>query len=287
MFLKRMVRKVGRKRFTYWALVESVRTERGPRQRVVAHLGELRPTEQSGWARLARCLDRKDRPALSLFDPPPHAEPPDDPDVQVRLKGIRLQNLRDFGDVWLAWGLWRLLGLDQLLAGVMQDGREEVPWPVMAAILTIARFCEPSSERRIETTWYRRTALEDLLGVEAEKVNTDRLYRALAQLLPHKDAIEKHLVGRLGDLFDLKYDLLLYDMTSTFFEGQCAANPMALRGYSRDSRPDCLQVCIGLVVSADGMPLGHEVFDGNRGDATTVQEMVEKIEAKYGRASRV
>ena len=158
---------------------------------------------------------------------------------------------------------------------------------MVAAILTIARFCEPSSELHIETTWYRRTALEDLLGVAVEKIHTDRLYAGLDWLLPHKEAIEKHLKERLGDLFDLKYELLLYDVTSTYFEGQCAANSLAQRGYSRDSRPDCLQVCIGLVVTDDGLPLGYEVFAGNRNDATTVEEIVEAMEKKYGRASRI
>jgi transposase len=282
-----MMRRVGRKRRTYWALVESVRTERGPRQRVVAHLGELKAHEESGWAHLARRLDRQDRPQPSLFDPPACPVPEEGRYVWVKVKGVRLERLRDFGDVWLALGLWRLLGLDDLLSRLMPAGREDVPWPVVAAILAIARFCEPSSELHIEDTWYRRTALDDLVGVASEQVHTDRLYGGLDQLLPHKEAIERHLKGRIGDLFDLKYDLLLYDITSTYFEGQCLANPMAKRGYSRDSRPDCVQVCIGLVVTTDGMPLGYEVFDGNTNDSTTVEEIVEAMEAKYGRASRV
>jgi hypothetical protein len=207
--------------------------------------------------------------------------------VEVHLQGVRFERLRDFGDVWLALGLWRLLGLDTLLAEKMPDGRQEVPWPALAAILTIARFCEPSSELHIEDHWYARTALEDLLGVPAPKVYTDRLYAGLDRLLEHKDSLEKHLQGRLGDLFDLKYELLLYDVTSTYFEGLCAANPMAQRGYSRDSRPDCLQVCIGLVVTEDGMPLGHEVFDGNTHDSQTLETIVKAMEAKYGRAHRI
>jgi len=157
----------------------------------------------------------------------------------------------------------------------------------VAAILTVARFCEPSSELRIETTWYRRTALEDLLHVRPEKVHTDRLYTGLDELLPHKETIEKHLKGRLGQLFDLDYELLLYDVTSTYFEGQCKRNPQAKRGYSRDKRPDCLQVCIALVVTTDGMPLGYEVFDGNRHDSTTVEEIVTTMENKHGKANRV
>ena len=286
MFLKRLERRKGRKKHTYWALVESIRTAKGSRHRVVAYLGDLKKNERNGWAGLGRRLDKKDRPHPSLFDPPSYPEPDDDVEL-VRIKGIRLERPRDFGDVWLALGLWRLLGLDKLLSRVMPSGREEVPWPVVAAILTIARLCEPSSELHIEDTWYRRTSLEDLLGVAVEQVHTDRLYAGLDQLLSHKQTIEKHLKERLGDLFDLKYELLLYDITSTYFEGQCRSNPMAQRGYSRDSRPDCLQVCIGLVVTTDGMPLGYEVFDGNTGDSTTVETIVAAMEAKYGRASRV
>jgi transposase len=286
MFLKRLERRQGRKKHTYWALVESVRTARGSRHRVVAYLGNLKKSERNGWAGLGRRLDKKDRPHPSLFDPPSYPEPADDLEL-VRIKGIRLERSRDFGDVWLALGLWRLLGLDTLLSRVMPAGKEEVSWPIVAAILTIARLCEPSSELHIEDTWYRRTSLDDLLGVAVEQVYTDRLYAGLDQLLPHKPTIEKHLKERLGDLFDLKYELLLYDMTSTYFEGQCLANPMAQRGYSRDSRPDCKQVCIGLVVTTDGIPLGYEVFDGNTGDSTTVEAIVTAMEAKYGQASRV
>jgi len=287
MFLKRLTRRKNGKGHTYWALVESFRTAKGPRHRVVAYLGELNKSQKSGWAKLGRKLAKKDRPQRSLFDPPPHEEPDEDRHVHVDLKGIRLERLRDFGDVWLALGLWRLLGLDELLARSMASGKEEVPWPAVAAILTIARFCEPSSELHIEETWYPRTALEDLLGVASTKVHTDRLYEALDRLLEHKEAIESHLKERLGDLFDVKYDLLLYDITSTYFEGLCQGNPMAKRGYSRDSRADCPQVCIGLIVTTDGMPLGYEVFDGNTSDSTTVQQMVERIEDKYGRANRV
>jgi transposase len=289
MFLKRCQRRKSGKKHTYWALVESYRTARGSRQRVVAYLGELRAGERSGWSQLGRTLSgrRRTRPQRSLFDPPgqpPHGETEL---VRVRLKDVRFERLRDFGDVWLAWGLWRLLELDVLLQRLLPRGREDVPWEQVAAILTIARFCEPSSELHIEDTWYRRTALEDLLGVAVEKVHTDRLYAGLDQLLPHKTAIERHLKQRLGDLFDLHYDLLLYDITSTYFEGACARNPLARRGYSRDSRPDCLQVLIGLVVTEDGLPLGYEVFSGNRNDSTTIEEIVDAMEAKYGRAQRV
>ena len=289
MFLRRCERHKNGKRHTYWALVESYRTGRGSRQRVVAYLGELSSRQKSGWAQLGRTLagKRKRPPQPSLFDPPRYDEAIDEEPVRIDLKRVRFERLRDFGDVWMGWGLWRLLELDLLLERLLSEGREDVPWPQVAAILTLARFCEPSSELHIEQTWYRRTALEDLLGVPVEKVHTDRLYAGLDQLLPHKETIERHLKERLGTLFDLKCDLLLYDITSTYFEGQCAANPLAKRGYSRDSRPDCLQVLIGLVVTDDGMPLGYEVFAGNRNDSTTIQEIVESMERKYGRADRV
>jgi len=286
-FLRRYERRSGGRKRTYWALVESIRTKRGSRQRIVAYLGELAASEQSGWAQLGRSLSGKQRPQLSLFDPPHYDDPSNDEPVLVNLNGIRLERLRDFGDVWMALGLWRLLGLDSFLQSLAEPGHEEVPWPVVAAILTIARFCKPSSELHIETTWYRGTALEDLLGVPVEKIHTDRLYDGLDWLLPQKSRIEKHLKERLGSLFDLGYDLLLYDVTSTYFEGECAGNDLAKRGYSRDSRPDCLQVCIGLVVTTDGIPLGYEVFAGNRHDSTTVEEIVEAMERKYGRANRV
>jgi transposase len=298
MFLRRFHKRKNGKAHVYWALVETYRTAKGPRQRIVSYLGELKESERSGWAQLAAKLDGNANEQetstdiqRSLFDPPARHDEVDarfgSQPVLVDLKGIRLERSRDFGDIWLAWGLWRLLGLDTLLEQEMPRGRAEVPWHLVAAILTIARFCEPSSELHIETTWYRRTALEDLLHVRPEKVHTDRLYAGLDELLPHKETIEKHLKGRLGQLFDLDYELLLYDVTSTYFEGQCKGNPQAKRGYSRDKRPDCLQVCIALVVTTDGMPLGYEVFDGNRHDSTTVEEIVTTMENKHGKANRI
>ncbi len=287
MFLRRCERRKNGKQHTYWALVESYRTARGSRQRIVAYIGELKADEQNGWVQLGRRLDKKSRPQPSLFDPPHYDDPIDEESVEVDLKGVRLERLRDFGDIWLALGLWRLLGLDTLLSDRMPPGREQVPWPIVAAILTIGRFCEPSSELHIEDSWYSRTALEDLLSVSPQKVHTDRLYAGLDWLLAHKQAIEKHLKERLGELFDLKYELLLYDVTSTYFEGECRSNPMAKHGYSRDNRPDCLQVCIGLVVTDDGMPLGYEVFDGNTHDSKTVEQIVRAMESKYGRANRI
>jgi transposase len=287
MFLRRCERRKDGKVHSYWALVESYRTKKGSRQRVVTYLGELKPSEHSGWAQLGRRLDGKQRPQPSLFDPPPVEEAGDDAPVLVQLKGVRLERLRDFGDVWLGLGLWRLLGLDVVLDKLLPRGREDIPWPLVVAILVLARFCEPSSELHIEHTWYQKSALEELLGVPAAKVYTDRLYQGLDWLLPQKAALEKYLKDRLGNLFDLHYDLLLYDVTSTYFEGQCRGNPLAQRGYSRDSRPDCPQVCIGLVVTEEGIPLGYEVFAGNTHDSKTIPAMVAAMETKYGRAQRV
>jgi transposase len=289
MFLRRYQRRKNGKPHTYWALAESHRTAKGSRQKIVAYLGELTSDEQDGWAKLGAHLDGKPqrRPERSLFDPPKQDTPRDDEPLLVKLSSIRLERTRDFGDVWLAWGLWRMLGLDSLLEELLEPGRETVSWSAMAAILTIARFCEPSSELHIADTWYRRTALEELLDVVPEQVHTDRLYKALDQLLPHKEALEKHLRERLGELFELQCDLLLYDVTSTYFEGELAGCPLAKRGYSRDSRPDRPQVCIGLVVTEEGFPLGYEVFAGNTHDSQTVQTMIEALEKKYGSLHRV
>jgi transposase len=207
--------------------------------------------------------------------------------VSVKVREIQVEGTRDFGDVYLGWVLWRALRLHELLREKIPQGREEVAWPLVAAVLALARFCDPSSELHIEDTWYRRTALEDLLGVSSESINTDRLYRGLDEVLPHKEAIERHLKERFATLFDASFDLVLYDVTSTYFEGLMEANPQAKRGHSRDKRPDCLQVCIALQVTPEGLPIGYEVFAGNRNDMTTLQEIVEGMERKHGTIGRV
>jgi transposase len=189
--------------------------------------------------------------------------------------------------VFLAWHLWRLLGLDELLEERMERGGEQIPWPVMAFILTAARLIAPSSELAIEERFYPGTALDDICGVAPEQVNKDRLYRALDHLLPHKAALEAHLKSRIGTLFEEPFDILLYDLTSTYFEGLAEGNPQACRGYSRDHRSDCVQVVIGLVVTKSGLPLGYEVFAGNRSEPTTLDEMMAKMEQLHGKASRI
>jgi len=268
------------KTHSYWRLVRSVRRGRKVFQETVAHLGELDGQGRARARRLALQITGR-REQYELFEAAAGAP------VSVRLEQVRLERARRFGDVWLGWRLWGALELEQFCAARLAEGRERVPWATMAAILVIARLCEPSSELHIAEDWYRRTALSDLLGVAEERINDDRLYRALDRLLPHKRALEAHLKQRLGALFALDYELLLYDVTSTYFEGQAAANALARRGHSRDHRPDCKQVCIGLVVTREGMPLGYEVFAGNRTDVTTVEEIVGTMESRYGQARRV
>ena len=279
MYLRRCYRQKDGKRHGYWALVESYRTSRGPRQRVVAYLGEMDAAGRLGLhqqaAGPAAVAQRR------LFG---DVEPQW---VEVDLKRIAVERKRAFGGPWLGLQLCRRVGLVDFIERTLATGKEEIPWPLMAQILILARLCNPSSELHIAEHFYESSALSDLLGVAAEKVNEDRLYRALDQLLPHKEALEKHLKNRLGELFELDYDLLLYDVTSTYFEGEAKQIPLAQRGYSRDHRPDCKQVNIALVVSREGIPLGYQLFAGNRNDVTTLEEIVDRIERLYGKANRI
>jgi len=285
-FLRRNKRKKNGETYEYWSLVESMRTSRGPRQRTVATIGKLPGLDEEarvGWEHIGDILDGKVRQRDFL-----KVSEPDAPEwATVDVRGVSVERLRRFGDVFLGLALWRRLRLDKFFDETMAPGREEIPWSMMACILALARFCSPSSELQIADFWYGKTALEDLLGVPAEKVYDQRLYRGLDALLPLKDDIFRHLQKTYGELFGTRFDILLYDITSTYFEGSGAANPQAKRGYSRDKRPDCVQVCIGLVVTPEGLPLAYEVFDGNRTDVTTVEEIVETMRAKYGHERRV
>jgi transposase len=299
MFIRQYFKNENGRRAAYWALVESYRTQRGPRQRVVAWLGKLDEAGRLGVRQAAlssevlkdTSADKSQAPSLAAksqqqfeFDddtsaPKPHW-------VEVNAAGVRVENLRHFGGPWLAMELIRLLKLDEFLDRVMPRGQETIAWSLSSLILVIARLLEPSSELHTAEQWYPKTALPDLLGVPEKHVDDNRLYRTLDQLLPHKAKLETHLKNRLGELFDLEYDLLLYDITSTYFEGE-ANFDLAQRGYSRDKRGDCKQVCIGLVVSRCGMPLGYEVFAGNTADVTTVEHIVETMEGRYGKSDRI
>jgi transposase len=279
MFIRPCYRRKNGKRHAYWALMESYRTARGPRQRVVAYLGQLDEPRRLG---VKGAAEGKTGPRQKKFfdDVRPQW-------AEVDVKRVRVENRRDFGGPWLGLELVDQLGLKEFLDRTIPSGREAIPWSLMALTLVLCRLCQPSSELHIAEHFYAQSALPDLLGIPAEKINEQRLYRALDVLLPHKESLEIFLKDRLGELFGLEYDLLLYDVTSTYFEGQAEGNPLAQRGYSRDHRPDCKQVCIGLVVSKCGMPLGYEVFAGNRSDVTTLQEIVRTMERRYGRADRI
>ena len=279
MFLRKVTIKKNRARHNYWALVESVRTERGPRQRIVSYLGD---TDDAG--RLGVLQAALGHPGVqgSLFE-----ETPAPTWVEVDSSRVRMERSRRFGDVWLALELIEKLGLRELWEKLLPDIHPKIPWARLAEVLVVSRFCEPSSELHIAEQFYQSSALADLLGIPDEEIYPQRLYRALDQLVEHKDAVQKHLKERLGELFAINYDILLYDVTSTYFEGEEKKNPQARRGYSRDSRPDCKQVCIGLVVTKGGIPLGYEVFEGNRHDSKTVKTIIAKMEALYGKSDRV
>jgi transposase len=290
MFLRRNRRKVDGECYEYWTLVKTVRTAKGPRQEVVATLGKepgLESPTRHGWEAVADLLEgRTPAPVQGQLGQPLASVPPPQW-AQVDLSGVRVERVRDFGQVYLGLSLWRRLGLHKLLEQLIEPGQEEVPWELTACILTLARFCGQRSELEVAQRWYAESVLEDLLGVSWEQVNPPRLYRGLDVLHQHKEQLCQHLVKRYRDWFGVQFEFLLYDVTSTYFEGQAQANQKAARGYSRDHRSDCKQVNIGLVVTPEGLPIGYEVFAGNTTDVTTVEDMVEMMERKYGQAQRV
>ena len=281
MYLRHTTRHKDGKIHVYWQLVRSVRHGGKVVQETVAQLGELDGEGRARAKALARSIRGREEEQRQLFEGGEPAKA-----LAVKLDEIRLERFRSFGSVWLGWLLWRALGLDELLRELLPPKHEKVSWAEVIGILVIGRLCEPSSELHVAEHWYRTTALEDLLRVSTEHIYDERLYRALDRVLTHKGAIERHLVQRLGELFDLDYDLLPYDVTSTYFEG--VADPeIAKRGYSRDHRPDCVQVNIALVVTREGMPLGYEIFSGNTTDVTTVKQIVENMEERFGKVNRV
>jgi transposase len=281
MYLRHSIRKKDGKVHRYWRLVRSVRVGRRVIQQTVAQLGEVDELGRIQARALARRLIGTPEQALLFNDGNEHLA------VPVRLKGVRIERSLRFGDVYLSLALWRGTGLEQLCERLLPIGKESISWAKMAALLVTARLCEPSSELHIAEDWYRRTALADLLQLGEQEVTKERLYRALDHLLEHKSALEAHLSKRCGELFAAENEVLLYDVTSTYFEGQAERNPQAQRGYSRDHRPDCKQVCIAVVVTFDGFPLGYEVFAGNTHDSRTLQTIVTTMEARHGVLGRV
>ncbi len=288
MFLRSNHRIKDGKDHTYWSLVETVRTPDGPRQRTLCYLGELNGSAQARWLKTIEVFNEQgEAEQLKLF--PSHIEPPeDDPQVaRVLLNKVRLERTRQFGACYLGLELWKRLELDHFFEEAIDEAPADVPWSRIAALLTINRLCAPGSELAVEQRWYPLTALDDLLGIEEGKINDTRLYRCLDQILPHKTKLEGHLKERYGSLFGAEFDVLLYDLTSTYVEGAAEDNPMMRRGYSRDHRPDCEQMVIALIVNSEGFPFSYETFDGNRADVSTVETILRMVERKYGKARRI
>jgi hypothetical protein len=290
MFLRCKRRFKNGKAHRYYSVVESRRLP-GNRvvQRQVLYLGEINDSQEAAWRKTLEVFDEQRRSAcqMSLF-PEDREIPPDAVNgLGLRMTEMALRRSRSFGDCWLGLTLWRELGLDSFWTDCLADERGEVAWERVLAILAINRLVAPGSEWRVHREWFLQTALDTLLGVDFAAVAKDRLYRCLDRLLEHKDALQRHLVERWRTLFDAKFDVLLYDLTSTYFEGLCAQNPKAKHGYSRDGRPDCRQVVIALVVTPDGLPLAYEVMPGNTSDRTTLKSFLAKIESLYGRADRI
>ena len=289
MFLRRNRRTVRGECYEYWTLVKTVRTAHGPRQAIVACLGKtpgLESRTRHGWETVADLLEGR-TPATQGRLGEDLSAAPQAPWAQVDLRGVRVERVREFGQIYLALSLWRRLGLHTLLKEILAAGQEDVPWELTACILTVARFCGQRSELEVAERWYADSALEDLLGVPFGHINDARLYRGLDVLHAHKEQLCTHLLKRYQDWFGVEFEFLLYDVTSTYFEGQALGNEKAARGYSRDHRPDCKQVNLGLVVTPEGLPIGYEVFAGNTADVTSVEAMVELMEKKYGQAKRL
>src|SRR5215831_526584 len=288
MFLRPNRRSKDGKEHTYWSLVETIRTADGPRQKTLCYLGELNGSAQARWLKTVEVFNEQgEREQLKLF-PAEVEAPADDPQVaRVLVNQVGLERVRQFGACWLGWELWRRLGLDGFFAERLDGQAADVPWSRVAAVLAINRLCAPGSELAIEERWYPSTALDDLLGIAEGKINDTRLYRCLDRILPHKTQLEQHLKQRYGELFGAEFDVLLYDLTSTYVEGAADKNPMMARGYSRDHRPDCEQMVIALIVNHEGFPFSYETFNGNRADVSTMETILRMVERKYGKARRI
>lgn len=288
MFLRPNRRSKDGKDHTYWSLVETVRTADGPRQKTLCYLGELNGSAPARWLKTVDVFNAQgEAEQLKLF-PSEVEPPPDDPQVaRVLLSKVRLERTRQFGACWLGLELWKRLALDRFFEQHLDAEPADMAWSRVAAVLAINRLCAPGSELAIEQRWYPSTALDDLLEIEDGKLNDTRLYRCLDRILPHKTQLERHLKARYGELFGAEFDVLLYDLTSTYVEGAAEKNPMMRRGYSRDHRPDCEQMVIALIVNSEGFPFSYETFDGNRADVSTMETILRMVERKYGKARRI
>ena len=290
MFLRSNKRIKDGKEHRYYTVVESRRLSSGKvAQRQVLYLGEINDSQKAAWRKTLEVFDENQHrfTSLSLFaeDRPVPADALDS--VQVKLNEMKLERARPFGNCWLGCELWRQLQLDQFWEEKLPPGREDVPWADVLELLVVNRLIDPGSEFRIHRQWFDHSAMDALLAHDFAVAAKDRLYRCLDRLLEHKDALFVHLQQRWKDLFDADFDLLLYDLTSTYVEGEAELNPKARYGYSRDGRPDCKQVVIALVVTPAGLPLAYEVMPGNTSDKTTLRSFLDKIESMYGKARRV
>jgi transposase len=288
MFLRAHQRSKDGKAHSYWSLVETVRTSAGPRQKTLCYLGELNGSAQARWLKSIEVFNEQgESEQLKLF-PSEQEVPEDDPQVaRVLVQQVRLEWTRQFGACYLGWELWKQLELDRFLEQAIDEQAADVAWSRVAALLAINRLCAPGSELAIEQRWYPSTALDDLLEIPKGKINDTRLYRCLDRILPHKTKLEQHLKQRYGELFGAEFDVLLYDLTSTYVEGAAENNPIMRRGYSRDHRPDCEQMVIALIVNNEGFPFSYETFDGNRADVSTMETILRMVERKYGKARRI
>src|SRR3974390_1290602 len=286
MFLRPNHRSKDGKNHTYWSLVETVRTPDGPRQRTLCYRGELNGSAHARWQKTVEVFNEQgESTQLKLF--PSEVETPDDPNVaRVLVKKVRVERTQRFGDCYLGRELWSRLGLEGVFGQHLDGDSADVLWSRVVAVLAINRLCAPGSELAVEQHWYPSTALDDLLHIGKGKINDTRLYRCLDRLLPLKSKIEQHLKQRYGELFQAEFDVLLYDLTSTYVEGAAEENPLMRRGYSRDHRPDCEQLVLALIVNPDGFPFSYELFDGNRADVTTVEAILRPVDRKHGKARR-
>jgi transposase len=290
MFLRSTSRKKDGKEHRYFSIVESHRLSSGKMaQRTVLYLGEVNDQQAAAWRKSLEVFDEDQQSSrtLSLF-PEDREIPQDAADgLQVRLSGLELRRARAFGNCWLACELWRQLSLDGFWQQRLPDGREAVSWEKVLQLLVVNRWIDPGSEWRLHRQWFLGSAMDELLGVDFAVAEKDRLYRCLDRILEHKQELFVWLQQKWADLFHADFEVLLYDLTSTYFEGEMEENPKAKHGYSRDGRPDCLQVVIALVITPDGFPLAYEVMDGNTSDRTTLRGFLDQIENTYGQAKRM
>jgi transposase len=290
MFLRSHRRIKDGKEHRYYSIEESRRLRSGRVvQRRVLYLGEINDSQQAAWRKTLEVFDeqRQGYTTLSLFpeDRPVPAEAVDS--VQVKLSQMKLRRARPYGNCWLGCELWRQLELDRFWEQKLERGREEVSWAQVLELLVVNRLIDPGSEFRLHRQWFDQSAMDVLLGVDFAVAEKDRLYRCLDRILKHKADLFLHLQQRWKNLFEVTFDVLLYDLTSTYVEGEAEQNPKAKRGYSRDGRPDCKQVIVALVITPEGFPLAYEVMDGNTSDKTTLRGFLAKIEELYGQARRV